>query len=179
MHGMAVYIHLWMCDKKENCGMRYGYPIIVDLTGPPMPTSFVSDFFRNSSANGYDHYLYGDGYLARFRPGWSWNSSGNNQVAWSEATSTPYDKPWKNAWYIHIHDIPHRTALRCTALHCTAPHCTALHCTALHCTAYDKPWKNALVYTTHCAAFRCTAFRCTALHFAALHCTALHYTILH
>ena len=123
MHGMTVYIHLWMCDKKENCGMRYGYPIIVDLTGPPMPTSFVSDFFRNSSANGYDHYLYGDGYLARFRPGWSWNSSGNNQVAWSEATSTPYDKPWKNAWYIHIHDIPHRNALRCTALHCNAMHC--------------------------------------------------------
>ena len=37
-HDSVVFVHLWMCDVYENCGMRLGYPVHIDVTPPPLPT---------------------------------------------------------------------------------------------------------------------------------------------
>jgi hypothetical protein len=47
-HGDVLYPHLWLCDSYLNCAMRWGYPITIDTTPPPLPTFFSSDYITRN-----------------------------------------------------------------------------------------------------------------------------------
>ena len=57
VHGTTVFICVWLCDAYGNCGMSYGYPLLIDHTPPPLPEYVMADYKLNTSANGVDHYL--------------------------------------------------------------------------------------------------------------------------